>query len=65
MTGSPATRTPPAAAIVHEHGWLVESAHRTSEGIVQYVRCAECGVRRVDVAAIPTVVPGAVSRALG
>jgi hypothetical protein len=51
--------------IAHEHGWLVESAHRTSEGIVQYVRCAECGVRRVDVAAVPVVVPAAASRELG
>ncbi len=65
MTGSPATRPAPAPVIAHEHGWLVESAHRTSEGIVQYVRCAECGVRRVDVAAVPVVVPAAASREFG
>ena len=33
---------------VHEHGWMIESAHSTSEGRVLYVRCAECGTRRVD-----------------
>ncbi|WP_337005759.1 MULTISPECIES: hypothetical protein [unclassified Microbacterium] len=32
----------------HEHAWLVESRHPTSEGIVLYVRCADCGARRVD-----------------
>ena len=32
----------------HEHGWIVESAHETSQGSILYVRCAECGSRRVD-----------------
>ncbi|WP_156761811.1 hypothetical protein [Microbacterium karelineae] len=32
----------------HEHGWATESAHRTSEGVVVYVRCETCGRRRVD-----------------
>jgi hypothetical protein len=40
------TRTAPAP--LHEHGWLVESSHETSTGRVLYVRCAGCGVRRVD-----------------
>ncbi|MFK4791612.1 hypothetical protein [Microbacterium sp. ZW T5_56] len=33
----------------HEHGWVTESRHRTSEGIVVYVRCVDCDARRVDV----------------
>ncbi|MFK4729000.1 hypothetical protein ROT00_04875 [Agromyces mediolanus] len=65
MTGSAAPRISVERAAAHEHGWLVESAHRTSEGVVQYVRCAGCGVRRVDVAAIPIAVPAAASRELG
>ncbi|WP_407319979.1 hypothetical protein UQW22_05895 [Isoptericola halotolerans] len=32
----------------HEHGWLVESSHPVSSGRILYVRCAECGARRVD-----------------
>jgi hypothetical protein len=32
----PATQT-------HEHAWLMESRHPTSEGTVLYVRCDECG----------------------
>ena len=33
----------------HEHAWLIESSHATSLGRVLYVRCADCGTRRVDV----------------
>jgi hypothetical protein len=33
----------------HEHAWIVESGHATSLGRVLYVRCGECGTRRVDV----------------
>lgn len=33
---------------IHEHGWITESRHATSEGFIAYVRCADCGVRRVD-----------------
>lgn len=40
------THTVPAT---HEHGWYVESRHATSTGHVLYVRCGECGTRRVDV----------------
>ena len=36
------------ADAVHEHGWVTESSHQTSDGLVSYVRCAVCGVRRVD-----------------
>ncbi|WP_353113895.1 hypothetical protein [Microbacterium sp.] len=35
----------------HEHGWTTESSHRTSEGLVVYVRCTACGTRRVDLRA--------------
>lgn len=43
-----ATEQPRRADALHEHGWLTESGHQTSEGRVVYVRCAHCGVRRVD-----------------
>lgn len=39
----------------HEHAWVTESSHRTSEGLVRYVRCARCGARRVDLQAHPQV----------
>lgn len=45
----------------HEHGWIVESAHSTSEGRVLYVRCAECGVRRIDVEQHPDAPPTVLS----
>lgn len=48
----------------HEHAWLVESRHATSEGTVLYVRCAECGARRVDAQPHPTLPPEALSRPL-
>ncbi|MGH1564718.1 hypothetical protein [Mumia sp. DW29H23] len=46
----------------HEHGWRTESRHATSEGMVHYVRCSECGVRRVDLLPHPDVPPVATSR---
>jgi hypothetical protein len=59
----PRTSPPPLlASITHEHGWLVESAHRTLDGTVLYVRCAACGTRRVDLAARPETPPTALSR---
>ncbi|MGU3291203.1 hypothetical protein [Williamsia sp. M5A3_1d] len=45
----------------HEHAWVTESAHRTSDGTVHYVRCADCGTRRVDMAARSEEPPTAVS----
>ena len=51
--------------LTHEHAWLTESRHRTSEGILSYVRCDDCGARRVDVQAQPHTPPTAVSRATG
>ncbi len=52
------TRTAPP----HEHAWLVDSRHSTSEGIVLYVRCVECPARRVDLQRSPQVPPVALSR---
>jgi len=49
-------------ALAHEHGWSVESEHMTSEGFVLYVRCTECGVRRVDVQGSRQQPPEALSR---
>lgn len=61
-----ASRTRPAAAAsVHEHAWLTESVHGTSEGRVRYVRCAGCSARRVDREHPLAVVPVAMSRAIG
>ena len=62
----PSTNTLPLPRILpsrpaHEHAWLVESRHPTSEGIVLYVRCADCGSRRVDVQAHPQTPPVALS----
>lgn len=45
----------------HEHGWRTESAHRTSEGTVRYVRCPACGARRVDLQRGPEQPPVALS----
>ncbi|WP_053383071.1 hypothetical protein [Leucobacter celer] len=52
----------------HEHGWYVESRHATSTGYVLYVRCGDCGTRRVDVQERFEAPPGALSvelRSLG
>ena len=50
---------------LHEHGWLTESSHQTSEGRVIYVRCAQCGVRRVDLQPHPALPPWSLSREQG
>lgn len=51
------------ADAIHEHVWLAESSHQTSEGRVVYVRCARCGVRRVDLHPLPP--PQSLTRDLG
>ncbi|WP_149083348.1 MULTISPECIES: hypothetical protein [Microbacterium] len=51
-------------AETHEHAWLVESHHPTSEGMVLYVRCTGCASRRVDLAGHPQTPPTALSRAV-
>ncbi|MGM1018152.1 MAG: hypothetical protein ACQEW8_11515 [Actinomycetota bacterium] len=56
---TPLHRTLPAP---HEHGWLVESRHATSEGTILYVRCAACGALRVDRHVAHAAAPEAVSR---
>lgn len=56
------TSTPTAT---HEHPWTVESRHRTSVGYLLYVRCAECGTRRVDVQSHIYEPPLALSSELG
>lgn len=62
----PASTVPQQApASVHEHGWITESRHSTSEGTVVYVRCAACGARRVDLLAHPTAPPAVLSRVTG
>ncbi|MBL3686238.1 hypothetical protein D3248_04630 [Leucobacter zeae] len=50
---APPARQAPAAPPepAHEHGWIAESRHRTSEGVCVYVRCADCGARRMDLQA--------------
>jgi hypothetical protein len=57
-----ATEQSPHADATHEHGWLTESSHQTSEGRVHYVRCARCGVRRVDLQPHPLLPPQPLSR---
>lgn len=37
-----------AATAVHEHGWVTESSHPTSDGRIVYVRCVACDARRID-----------------
>jgi len=49
----------------HEHAWLTESRHATAAGFVLYVRCANCGIHRVDLQELPTAPPAALSRPLG
>ncbi len=56
----PARSTPP-----HEHGWLVESRHPTTQGQVVYVRCAACRALRVDLQEHLHVPPYGVTRVVG
>jgi len=49
----------------HEHAWLSESRHRTTEGAVVYVRCASCSARRVDLQPHPAAPPIAISGEVG
>jgi len=54
-----------ASASVHEHAWITESVHLTSDGRVRYVLCAGCSMRRVDVDAAAVVPPTALTREIG
>lgn len=54
-----------APAPVHEHAWVTESVHATSEGRIRYVRCVACVARRVDLNP-PVIAPAsALSREFG
>lgn len=66
MTSSDTLPIPRLASAddIHEHAWLVESRHPTSEGVVVYVRCAGCDSRRVDLATHTPLPPTALSRAV-
>ncbi|WEK60571.1 MAG: hypothetical protein P0Y60_14860 [Candidatus Microbacterium colombiense] len=55
----------PIPAPAHEHAWQVESRHRTSEGTLLYVRCAGCGIRRLDLQGHPQTPPAALSSEIG
>ncbi|MEV4668173.1 hypothetical protein [Microbacterium sp. LWO12-1.2] len=55
----------PLPATTHEHAWLVDSRHRTSEGTLLYVRCADCGSHRLDVQVHPQQPPAALTREIG
>lgn len=55
------TRPIPRPVRTHEHGWLAESRHATSEGTVVYVICADCGARRVDLRPHPQMPPVALT----
>ncbi|UPL13350.1 hypothetical protein [Microbacterium galbinum] len=61
---------PTAVPMAHEHSWLTESRHPTSEGVVVYVRCGACTARRIDLrpsSAAPStsLPPIAMSRSVG
>ena len=66
MTSSDTLPIPRLAspADTHEHAWLVESRHPTSEGVVLYDRCAGRGARRGDRAPHAEMPPTALSRAV-
>ena len=49
----------------HEHAWITESRHPTSEGAVVYTRCARCPARRVEIDDAAGLPPTAVSRTVG
>ncbi|APH45675.1 hypothetical protein BMW26_12480 [Microbacterium sp. 1.5R] len=53
MTSLHTLPIPHQTARIHEHAWTADSRHPTSEGVVVYVRCAECGTHRVDLETHP------------
>jgi hypothetical protein len=61
------SRLLPAAAptFVHEHAWVTDSVHATSEGRVRYVHCAGCVARRVDLDPVGLVPASALTREIG
>jgi len=61
MTSLNTLPVPRPTSPAHEHAWLTESRHRTSDGVVLYVRCLDCGTRRVDLQTLSTLPPAALS----
>ncbi|MFJ4222668.1 hypothetical protein [Microbacterium sp. NPDC089695] len=61
MTSLHTLPIPQQTARTHEHAWVAESRHPTSEGVVVYVRCGDCGTRRVDLQERPSMPPRALS----
>lgn len=65
-TDATQTFSHPQQTITHEHAWMLESAHNTSDGMVLYVRCgAGCGARRIDRQGLIETPPSAVSKVVG
>lgn len=66
---TPPLPLPRSLEAAHEHAWITESRHRTSEGTVLYVRCTDCPARRVDLKRTDTAsasgVPAPLSRTVG
>lgn len=57
---------PHTAEPQHEHAWIVESAHKTSEGTVLYTRCAlACGGRRIEMRDLAEIPPHVLSTVVG
>ncbi len=67
MSTSPHLRAPgvPAPGAPHEHAWVAESRHVTTDGVVLYVRCTACAVRRIDLQAVTEMPPEALTRSIG
>lgn len=61
MTSLHILPVPLPLSATHEHAWLIESRHPTSEGVVLYVRCGDCGTRRVDLQTSSAMPPAPVS----
>ncbi|OAN36645.1 hypothetical protein [Microbacterium sp. H83] len=61
MTSPHTLPIPQHVAPAHEHSWVAESRHPTSDGVIVYVRCAACGTRRVDLQARTAMPPAALS----
>lgn len=49
----------------HEHAWVTESHHLTSEGVVLYVRCGSCRARRIDLQRRTDAPPIALTNPMG
>lgn len=57
-------QSPLEQGATHEHAWLLESQHTTSQGQVSYVKCAGCGARRVELNSRFEEPPTALSRTI-